>query len=443
MRHIYDETAFNASIPVGSWWLESAGDPVDCTDLAGVENARCEIAVIGGGFTGLSSAYHLAKDHGADVRVLDAAYPGFGGSGRNGGLVGPGGSKLERASMIRKVGMEETSRFESLQESAVELVAEILETEKIDAEKTGKNEVLFFHKANRPAEYRKKYGPNVHIMDRDACAAHGLAGPQVHGGILFPGCFGVHPLKYVRGLARAAQKHGVIIHDHAPVEGWRKEGGEHVLITPKGELRAKKVIIGTNGYTAEDTNPGLTGRVMPVLSNILITRPLTPEEQAAQGWTTTDSTFDSRKLLHYVRLLPDGRFLFGGRGDWDASPAGKVRMRAYMEKQFSEMFPAWAGVEFTHFWNGFICMTYDLVPHIGNPQDDETVWSGLAYHGSGVAAATGTGKLMAGLAVGAATLEKDVPRIMRGVPPKFPLPFQRTQYLRGAYWWYRMKDEWL
>jgi len=88
-------------------------------------------------------------------------------------------------------------------------------------------------------------------------------------------------------------------------------------------------------------------------------------------------------------------------------------------------------------------MTCDLVAHIGNPQGDETVWSGLAYHGTGVAAATGTGKLMAELAVGAATLEKDVPRIMLGVPPKFPFPFLRTQYLRGAYWWYHIKDEWL
>jgi len=450
MRHIYDETAFDTAIPVGSWWLDSAGDTVECADLAGEENPRCEIAIIGGGFTGLSAAYHLVKDHGADVRVLDAAYPGFGGSGRNGGFVGPGATKLGLSQITQRVGVEENKRFQSWQWDSVELVAALLDAENIDADKTGTTEIEFAHKPNRVKDLRdgaaflqKTYGSNARFLDRDECAEHGLAGPQVHGGLMFPGCFGVHPLKYVRGLARAAQKHGVVIHDNAPVEGWRKEGDEHVLMTPKGELRAKKVIIGTNGYTAEDTNPGLAGRVMPALSNILITRPLTSEEQKAQGWTTTDITFDSRKLLHYVRLLPDGRFLFGGRGGWDASPGGKARMRAYMEKQFREMFPAWAHVEFTHFWNGFICMTYDLVAHVGNPQGDATVWSGLAYHGSGVAAATGTGRLVAKLAAGAITLDKDVPAIMRGIPPKFPFPALRTQYLRGAYWWYHMKDEWL
>lgn len=118
-------------------------------------------------------------------------------------------------------------------------------------------------------------------------------------------------------------------------------------------------------------------------------------------------------------------------------------MRTYMEKTFKEMFPAWAHVEFTHFWNGFICMTYDLVAHIGHPQGDPTVVSALAYHGGGVASATGAGRLAARLTAGVATMEQDVPVIMRNVPPRFPFPFLRTQYLRGAYWWYHFKDEWL
>ncbi len=450
MKHIYSESAFDTQTPVGSWWEQSAGDLVDCVDLSGEENAVCDVAVIGAGFTGLSAAYHMARDHGAHVRVLDAAMVGFGGSGRNGGFVGGGGSKIEPDAMAQHYGLEETKRFIGWQQSTVELVAEILQSENIDAEKAGSNEVGFAHKANRAKglkEYadhsNKVFGTKFSYMDRDQCRAHGLAGPQVHGGMLIPGLFGIHPMKYVRGLARAAQKHGVIIHDFAPVNGWRKEGDIHILSTPKGEVRAKKVIIGTNGYTAEDTNPGLTGRIMPALSNILVTRPLSKSEQKAQGWTTNDIAFDSRKLLHYIRLLPDGRFMFGGRGGWDASPEGKKRMRVYMERTFKEMLPEWSHVEFTHFWNGFIALSYDLVAHISNPQNDPTVWSALAWQGSGIAAGTGSGKIVAELTMGKTTPEQAIPLVMRRPPPKFPLPFLRTTYLRAAYSLYQIKDEYL
>jgi glycine/D-amino acid oxidase-like deaminating enzyme len=450
MKHIYHESAFDTDIPVGSYWLESAGEPVATSDLAGEENAICDIAIIGAGYTGLSAAYHLCRDHGANVRVLDAAYPGFGGSGRNGGFAGYGGSKLSVGQTIKRVGMEETKRFSAWQADAIDLVDQILTEENIDADKVGSGEVGFAHKPSRVAGMRedvdymnKTFDSGLRFMDRDECAEHGLAGPQVHAGVAIPKCFGIHPLKYCRGLARAAQSHGAVIHGEAPVTDWRKEGGLHVLVTPKGEVRAKQVIIGTNGYTAEDTNPGLAGRVMPALSNILITRPLSVEEQIAQGWTTHDITYDSRKLLHYVRLLPDGRFMFGGRGGWDASPAGKARMKQYMVKTFREMFPAWAHVDFTHFWNGFICMTYDLVAHVGHPLNDETVWSALAWHGSGVSAGTNAGRLAARLAAGAASIEHDVPHLMQGVPPKFPFPFLRTKYLHAAYLAYYVKDEWL
>ena len=352
--------------------------------------------------------------------------------------------------MVKRVGMDETKRFFAWQSETIELVDRILRDEKIDADKAGAGEIEFAHKPSRVAGMRKgvdymnrTFGSELRFMDRDECADYGLAGPQVHAGVFIPECFGIHPLKYCRGLARATQAQGAIIHGEAPVTGWHKEQGLHVLTTPKGEVRAKQVIIATNGYTAEDTNPGLAGRVMPALSNILVTRPLRAEEQAAQGWTTNDITYDSRKLLHYVRLLPDGRFLFGGRGGWDASPAGKAKMRQYMEKTFKQMFPAWAHVDFTHFWSGFVCMTYDLMAHISHPQNDETVWSALAWHGSGVAAGTGAGRLVGKLAVGAATLENDVPHLMQGMPPKFPFPFLRTKYLHAAYLAYYVKDEWL
>ncbi len=449
MRHIYHESAFDPAAVIGSWWEESAGAPVACENLAGDGTATCEVAVIGAGYTGLSTAYHLARDYGVQVRVLEAAAPGWGGSGRNGGFVGGGGSKLDAEVLARRYGLEETRRFLAWQTSSTRLVAEILQVENIDADKTGKLEIGLAHKARRMKGIRdhvaymnKTFEAGYTLLDRAECAAQGLAGPEVHGGYGIPGHYGIHPLKYLRGLARAAQAHGVAVHDRAPVERWRKQAGVHVLSTPRGELRARQVVIATNGYTAENTSSALAGRLLPVLSNILVTRVLTRDEQLAQGWTTTDPVCDSRKLLHYVRLLPDGRFLFGGRGGWDASPLAKQRMRSQMEVDFRQMFPAWSQVEFTHFWNGFVCLSSDLVAHISNPGGDSSVWSALAWQGSGIAAGTAAGKLVAQLVTGNAGA-KDIPLVMRGEPPRFPLPRLRTTYLRAAYGIYRFQDEYL
>ena len=151
--------------------------------------------------------------------------------------------------------------------------------------------------------------------------------------------------------------------------------------------------------------------------------------------------YDTRNLLHYIRLLPDGRFLFGGRGGYDASPAGKARMRAYMERSFKQMLPTWSNVEFIHFWNGFVNLSYDQVAHISNPADDDTVWSALGWQGSGIAAGTGAGKIVAQLVTGSASAQQAIPLVMRSQPPKFPLSFLRTTYLRAAYSLYRIKDE--
>lgn len=451
MRYLYHDSAYNFSKPAPSWWEESAGPAVETSDLAAEQDVRCDVAIIGGGYTGLSAAYHLVRDHGADVRVLDAGKPGWGASGRNGGFCGPGATKMGRDEMVRRYGLEATKEFGQMQREAVELVAHLLEEENIDADKTGdRGEICFAHKPNRVAELRAEaestnelYPFEHEFLTREECHAFGIAGPEVHAGMLIKGPFGLHPLKYCQGLARAAQRHGAVLHHDARVTGWRRDGSDHVLTTAKGEVRAKKVIVGTNGYTSEDLHPSLGGRLLPTLTNILVTRPLTRDEQSEQGWTATDVAFDTRRLLHYVRLLPDGRFLFGGRGGWDASPAGVEAKRQHMIRQFRQMFPAWAGVEFTHFWNGFVCIAYDRIAHVGHIDNDPSMIAGLAYHGSGVASATWSGQMAARLAAGNADIGSSVPKVMRGSPPKFPMPWLRKTYLKGAYAVYGVKDEWL
>src|SRR5690606_25782292 len=120
-----------------------------------------------------------------------------------------------------------------------------------------------------------------------------------------------------RGFTRAAHAAGAVIHSRSPVRAWRREGSQHLIETDGGRLKAHRVVLACNGYTQEAVLPSLAGRIMPVLSNILVTRPLLADEKAGQGWTSNTMCFDTRNLLHYFRLLPDGRFLFGGRGGTD------------------------------------------------------------------------------------------------------------------------------
>jgi glycine/D-amino acid oxidase-like deaminating enzyme len=199
------------------------------------------------------------------------------------------------------------------------------------------------------------------------------------------------------------------------------------------------VIVATGGYPPEALSRDLAGRVLPVLSNIITTRPLTPAEQAAQGWTSTQAVCDSRALLHYFRLLPDGRFLFGGRGGMGGDQAAADAFRQRLTAEFRATFTAWGEVEITHFWRGLVDLSRDLVPHCAPLTEDASVLMGGAYHGSGVSIGTETGAQLALLAAGRDT--PALPGFMRRPAPRFPLPALRKLYLAGAITGYGLKDQ--
>jgi glycine/D-amino acid oxidase-like deaminating enzyme len=203
-------------------------------------------------------------------------------------------------------------------------------------------------------------------------------------------------------------------------------------------VRTAKVIVATGGYPPETLNKAVAGRVLPVLSNIIVTRPLTPDERKAQGWTSTQTVCDSRALLHYFRLLPDGRFLFGGRGGLGGDAASASAFRARLTADFRATFPAWREVEITHFWRGLVDLSADLAPHCGALEDNPGVLMGCAYHGSGVSMGTETGAQLARLAAGLDT--PALPGFMRRPPPRFALPALRKLYLAGALASYGLQD---
>ena len=446
-RHIYHPAAFDPSDPVDSYWAASAGPlQIGTPALAGDET--CEVAVIGSGYTGMSAALHLARDHGVDVRVLEKAHPGWGASGRNGGFCCLGGTKVSYSTLVGRYGEAEAQRFSAAQREAIALVRELSQSEGFDVEASGDGDIEVAHDRASVAELeagaihmREVHGLDCTLYRKAELRQAGMAMAGAEAALHMPIGFGLHPMKYVRGLAAATVNRGARIHGQSPVEAWQKADGRHILSTPGGTLRAKTVIVATNGYTSEDLHRGLAGRILPALSNIVTTRPLTVAEREAQGWTTHTMAYDSRALLHYFRLLPDGRFMLGARGGLSASPDSAGRMKEDMRKRLARMFPAWADVEISHFWRGFVAMTADLVPHVARLPDDGSVIHAMGYHGNGVSMGTWSGRAGARLAVGEKPDHEIVPAVAGQPMPRFPLPGLRPLYLRGAYVAYWLMDE--
>lgn len=444
MTRLYHPVLYDRDAPVGSYW-EASAPPLGRATPPLVGEASCDVAVVGAGYTGLTAALSLVEEHGAEVRVLEAGAPGWGASGRNGGFCCLGGAKLGYDVIAARYGAEEMRRFFAVQLEAIDLVKETCCARGIDADMTGGGEILLAHRPGRAAALReeraelmKLLGVEGAVLDNDALAARGLAADGFHGGLELPLGVGLHPLKYLRGLARAAIDAGVVVHGRSSVTALTREGGRFVLTTPGGRLTARKVILATNGYTEEDRLPALAGRLMPAQSSIIVTRPLSAAEQAAQGWTSTVMCADTRRLLHYFRLLPDGRFLWGGRGGISGSPAAAGRAERKLRRSFERHFPAWRHVETEFYWRGLVCLTKPLVPFVGR-LEGEGLYAALAYHGNGVAFTAWAGRALARQVAGVQGADA-LPEIVRRPLPRFPLAILRKLYLAGAYAVYGVKD---
>lgn len=428
---------------VDSYWAATAGAEVsDTPPIQGDQDV--DIAIIGGGYTGLSTALHLGRQFGLKAHVLEANRIGWGCSGRNGGFATLGIGKSSMAGWIRKWGEAEARRIFDQSRDAVRLVRDLLREEAIDAEATPDGNLELAHLPNRlrVLEHEQrfletKFGVRSQLLDKAELERRFLISKEAHGALLFEEGFALHAMKYVRGLARAAQRAGAVLHDSSPVQAWARDGKRHVLTTPGGKVRAKQVVIAGNGYTGDRLHPAMDGRLLPALSNIIVTRPLSDVERAQLNWSVTLPISDSRNLLFYYRLLPDHRILFGARGGIEDTASSRDAHKAWLQRRLADMFPLLAGIEVTHFWNGWVCVPFDKSPHVGSVEDG-TVHYALGYVGTGVALATYCGKLLAHQLAGDSSVR---PSALLARPlPKFPFPVFRRVYQRAMYALFELQD---
>ncbi|MCL3881331.1 FAD-binding oxidoreductase [Marivita sp. GX14005] len=432
MKRIYEPAAYRT--PEKCWWRDSA-PPRDLTQLD--TDLQTDVAIIGGGFTGLNAALGLAEAGTGSV-VLDAAHPGWGASGRNGGFCCLGGAKASHAAITRAFGRDQAARWQQAQRAAVDHVAAMLGAHDMDVDRHSEGETFLAHSpramkaVNEAAALASAHhGVTPHVFGAEALPQLGLAG-KFHGGVTVPIGFALNPGKYHAGLLDAALRAGVRCFAGTAATAITRVGQTWRVTTAQGTVTAGRILLATNGYSSEDVPPWLRARYLPVQSSIIVTRPITREEQERQGWTSVQMCYDTRALLHYFRLMPDGRFLFGMRGGLAATPASEKALARKIRSSFHRLFPEWQGIGITHEWSGLLCLMRRLTPFAGPVPDMPGVYAALGYHGNGVAMASYCGTRIADQLLGRPA-QGPFPQFLTAPPRRFPLGRFRRALLAPAY----------
>jgi glycine/D-amino acid oxidase-like deaminating enzyme len=359
---------------------------------------RSDVVVVGGGFTGLSAALHLAE-RGVDVTVLESHEVGWGASGRNGGQVNPG-LKGDPDEITGLFGQELGARMVAFSGAAPQGVFDLIERHQIVCEAWRGGTIRaaksagFARSVYRSAASWEKAGQPTRLLDAAGIAA-ATGTDRYLCGMLDPRGGNVNPLGYARGLARAAQQAGARICGASPAlrmervaEGWR-------VTTPDGSATARHLALCTNGYTG-DLLDGLQRSIVPVFSMIAATEPL-PDALVAGVMPSRSVLYEIAGMTVYYRLDQWNRLLMGGRSP--SREAEDRRSYEYLIAYTRKLWPALRTVAWTHFWNGRLAVTTDHYPHFHEPAPG--VIAALGYNGRGVAMATAMGTQIAARILGA------------------------------------------
>jgi glycine/D-amino acid oxidase-like deaminating enzyme len=415
-----------------SLWAATAEPAVDTPPLD--TSLKTDVLIVGAGYTGLSSALHLAG-HGLKTCVIDADEPGWGASGRNGGQVIPG-LKYDPDELVRRYGSRNGEALTQIAGSAADTVFDLIERHQIQCDATRNGWIQPTHSdkllgtLHARARQWEARGAPVELLDRTQVVKR-LGTEAFVGGWIDKRAGSVQPLSYARGLARAAKAAGVAIHGATrAVALERSADGWHVRCASGVVIDAKQVLLATNGYT-DALWPGLAQSVIAANSFIVATRPL-PDDIAATVLPGREVASDSRRLLLYFRKDAAGRLLMGGRGPFrDPRTAADW---AHLERAARLMYPQLEGVEYEYRWAGRIAITRDFLPHVHTPAEGLTI--ALGYNGRGIAMATTLGQHLAAFMSGAA---QGLP-----LPPTSikPIPFHALQrvYISAGVAWYGLLD---
>jgi len=355
---------------------------------------KVDVAIIGGGYTGLSAARTLAR-HGVKAAVLEANTIGWGASSRNGGMVLTG-LKVGMKTVLKKNGRDLARRLFQCSLDSIDTVEQIVKEENIDCGFARYGHLLA---TNKPKHYdalkdevefmQKEFNHKVHLISRDV--QHGEIGSNIYYGALLDELSGgLNPAQYVEGLAGAAERAGATLHARARVR--RVERGEKrfVVETERGQLSAESVLVATSGYTGNVTT-NLQKKIIPIGSFIIATERL-PDDLVKELIPRGRMIFDYKHYLHYFRLW-DKRLIFGGRAAFFPETSNTIKRSAeILRREMIQVYPQLKDTKIDYVWGGTLDFTFDMMAHVG---EVDGIYYSLGYAGHGVAMATYLGKTVA------------------------------------------------
>ncbi len=430
------DTIFAPDFKERPWWWEAAEPPDRDNPLPD----RSAVAIVGGGYAGLSAALTLRR-LGHEVTVLDAERIGWGASSRNGGHVS-GGLKVAGSGLEKTHGVGKAREIASCAASSFPFLEETVAREGIDCDyvRCGRYTAAYGRRHYDVLAKKAEFFAELTGLPAEALPKsrqrEALGSDHYHGGITVAATGSIHPGKYARGLAAAAERAGARLVDGVRVQGIQPDGSGHRLRTDKGEMRCDTVLVATNGYSLNrqgTASPWLARRLVPLNSYIIATEEL-PEGMIDRLFPGRRVIGDTKRVLNYFRPSPDGkRVIWGGRASFRAQTAKDTAVA--LHRYMVECFPELKDIKVTHAWTGYVAFTFDWLPHIG-------VQDGMHYaagcQGSGVAMATWLGHNVALKMAGAA----NAPFALDGLP--FPT---RPLYSGDPSWflpivgnWYKLRD---
>lgn len=398
---------------------------------------RVDIAVVGGGLTGLSAARSAAQ-RGARVALFEQHTLGWGASSRNGGMVLTG-LKLAADTLVARYGLALAQQMFAASLAAIDCVEQIVAEERLACDFARCGHLLVAYK---PGHMRlleaeagllaRTFGHQTQVVTRADLHTE-IGSRSYYGGLVDPVSAGIDPARFVAGLAHAALRAGAQVYEDAPIHQITRAGGGFQVATARGVVRADTVLIATGGYTGAAT-PRLRRRIIPIGSYTIATERL-PEALAQELIPRNRMVFDTKHFLYYFRLTPDRRLLFGGRANFSPATPRTVRESAALLTQaMTQVYPQLRSMEVAFAWGGTLDFTFDMMPHIG---EIDGLQYALGYAGHGVAMATYLGSLLAARAASAGS----------DTPFASPLPCAPLGLYDGRPWflpfagaWYRLLD---